>query len=736
MEELRQETLEQQRVPVEIVERSPSIALRLSGRPGDWKTLFVTRNIAKLGYSHNDLMSGRIRFGELIHPDDRGELIEVLRDFSRMRNDKFTIIYRLQKADGGVMWVSEAATVVRRDDGEILYTDCILSDYTQTRTHLERLRDGYRQQTVLNEILQGIHDSDLDHALRIILERSGEYLDISRVILYQDSEDGSHSRVLCEWVNSGCRDMPSHANVYHHRSEIPELRANLDSHGYRIVCPDVADDTTCARLRKEGVVTTAVFSIPIQGRLFGFIRFDECRGSRKWSRDTIAFLHSVARLVPPVIFRKRNEYLIREMAITDQLTGLRNRRHLEARLAEAITQARRIGLEGYVLFIDMDDFKIINDAYGHDYGDAILREVAAFLKDTFGSDNRVFRFGGDEFVILVEDSADVDLDHVIGKLMRRAQFPWQVIDRSFYCTLSIGVTRFPDEGADSREVIQNADIAMYEAKKNGKNNFVHYSGSLFRSSVARAEMESSLRGCIEDGFRGFEVFYQPLVDRQGSILGAEALVRWMLDGRRLSPVEFIPLAEYLGLIVPLGDYVMARAAECCREINRRHPDFFISINASVRQFRHAGFYERAMATLAASGVDIRNVVLEITEGMAMHDLESMKMIAGEFRRSGLRISMDDFGTGYSSLGNMRDLPIDVVKIDRAFIRDVTTDAYSESFIRLITDLVHSMRRRVVVEGVETREQLAFCDECGVDYVQGYYFWPPMPERDILSLLEA
>lgn len=248
------------------------------------------------------------------------------------------------------------------------------------------------------------------------------------------------------------------------------------------------------------------------------------------------------------------------------------------------------------------------------------------------------------------------------------------------------------------------------------------------------EMEHAMRTCIDDGFRGFEVFYQPLADLDRRIIGAEALLRWTLDGRRLSPGEFIPLAEYLGLIVPLGEYVLERATRCCRAVNEKYPDFFVSVNASMRQFRQAGYLERTLGILSESCVDLRNVFLEITEGMAVHDLQNLRSIGEALRGRGVGISMDDFGTGYSSLGNMRELPLDVVKIDRVFVRDVGTDVYSAAFIRLITDLVHSMGRRVCVEGVETEGQFGFCRECGVDYVQGFYLWRPMPEGELAELL--
>lgn len=720
------------RIYKEIIDASPYIALRIADSSADWRILFVTKNISISGYSRHDFITRKINFFALAHPDDRAELTRVMQEFQETGNNKHTVIYRLMRKDGSFLWVAGSITVIRDQQGGVRYFDCVLMNYTHTRDHIERLRQGYRQQSVLTEILQGIHDADLDKALQIILERSGEYLDVSRVVLYRNSEDNSYSRIVQQWRNPKWEQISADTRIYRYNTDVPELDDIVRRSGYRIVTPGESADKTAEQLRREGVLTSAIFAINIQEQPFGFLRFDECVKPRRWSRDTTAFLHNVAKLVPPVIFRQRSERLIRELVITDQLTGLRNRRHLESCLADAIDRAEKEGGFGYVLFIGMDDFKIINDAYGHDYGDAVLKEVSAFLSGLFDDGNHVYRFAGDEFVILVEGE---EIQSVASRIMKRAQLPWQVLGRALYCTLSIGAARFPMEAVGDCDVLKNAGIAMYEAKKKGKSTLVHYRGGSYKGSVERAEMENAMRESIDNGFRGFDVHYQPLTSLDRNIIGAEALVRWTLDGKKLSPVEFIPLAEYLGLIVPLGDHILSKAARCCREINRKHPKFFMAVNASIRQFRHAGFLENAVSLLNDACVDKRNITLEITEGMAIHDMQSMKDAANELRRHGISISMDDFGTGYSSLGSMRDLPIDVVKIDRTFIRDVTTDAYSESFVRLIIDLVHSMRRRVCVEGVETEEQLAYCQRCGADYVQGFFLHRPMPKQELLWLLE-
>ncbi|WAW09394.1 bifunctional diguanylate cyclase/phosphodiesterase [Oxalobacter vibrioformis] len=425
------------------------------------------------------------------------------------------------------------------------------------------------------------------------------------------------------------------------------------------------------------------------------------------------------------------------MALTDQLTGLGNRHHLEACLTQALEDTRQSGQVSYLLFIDMDDFKIINDGYGHDYGDVILKDFASFLKSDFGSMANVFRFGGDEFVILMSPEHTDSIYAVINSLLARAQLPWHVINKSFYCTLSIGVVHFPEDDANSKDIIKHADIAMYQAKRMGKNNYAFYSSTRDNDSIARAEIEKEMREAIDNGFRGFSVVYQPLTEATGNIIGAEALLRWILStGQTISPAQFIPLAEYLGLIVPVGEFVLREATTFCREINATRPDFYASINISIRQFQQQDFLERVLLILEETGVSPSNIIFEITEGMVMHDIQRVKHLSDELRQHGIRIAMDDFGVGYSSLGNMRELSIDIVKIDRTFIRDVSTDSYSKSFIRLITDLVHSMGKMVCIEGVETTEQLDYCRECGADCMQGFLIYKPVPPDVLRERLET
>lgn len=728
------------RIALDIVERSPSVALRVSGENGAWNIRFITSNVSFLGYAREEFLSGAVHWEDIVHPDDLDELCRQLDEYAERGVDSYTTTYRLCTRDGQSLWVSDSSTVTRGGDGEVLYADCIISDHNQVMENQEKIQDSLRQQRVLNDILQALHTSGLDEAFQIILDRTGEYLDISRVILFEDSTRHTRSRAVYEWDNIGISSMMEQGDfVIDYKKDIPEVDAELRANGMHVVDYGQVPPLSTDEFASEGVIAAAIFAVYRSGgERYGFICFDECVKERKWDAHHLVFLQNIAKLITTALVRKANEESIRKMAYQDQLTGLNNRYSFDMYMERATAEATSAGKAGYVLFIDMDDFKVINDGYGHDYGDALLIAVAEFMQQNYGEVARLFRFGGDEFTVLVDHRSASHVQSIIDGLLARARHPWSVMDKEFYCTISLGVVRYPEGTGTVTEVIKNADIALYQAKNSGKNHHVVYNQSMDNFSQKRAETEHRMREAIEDNFAGFMVYYQPLVDIDGDLIGAEALVRWKdKDGKLLPPGEFIPLAEYLGLIIPLGEFVLRQAAAMCRRINRDFPRFFISVNVSIRQFQQSEFLQRAEDILRKSGVNMANIVLEVTEGMVVQDLDHMELMAEQLRGMGLRIAMDDFGTGYSSLNNMRRLPLDIIKIDRSFIRDVTRDDYAKSFIRLITDLGHSMGRAVCVEGVETAAQYGYCADCGVDYIQGFYFHRPMPADELdLLLLES
>lgn len=430
--------------------------------------------------------------------------------------------------------------------------------------------------------------------------------------------------------------------------------------------------------------------------------------------------------------RKSEEY-IRRIAYMDHLTGLPNRFRCDIELQTAMSAAK--DNFGYILFIDLDDFKIVNDGYGREYGDALLIGFANFLKECAGEGNQAFRFGGEEFVVIVSAANAGGIEDMAGRLISRASLPWDVLDKTFYCAVSVGVVRFPDGRMGAKEIMKNAVIAMYEAKRAGKNSFVFYDCVMRGDCAGREEMENLLLGSIAESFQSFAAYYQPVVDIAGKVVGAEALVRWYADGKLIMPGEFIALSEYLGLIVPLGEFVLREACYMLKTINDAgHADFTVSVNVSIRQLRQNDIVSRIEAIIGETGADPKNLMLEVTEGLATADIQRILIVCNELHNMGIKLAMDDFGMGESSLNNLRQIPVDMIKIDRSYIRDIANEGYSDYFIRLITGLGQSMGKQVCVEGVENEKQMEYCVRAGVDCVQGFYCHKPMSGYDLTELL--
>lgn len=431
--------------------------------------------------------------------------------------------------------------------------------------------------------------------------------------------------------------------------------------------------------------------------------------------------------------KKMYQKKIERQAYTDFLTGLYNRLCCERDLAKYVDEAKRTGLEGAVLYMDLDDFKHINDSLGHQYGDVLLKSIANGMQNVQGIRSSCYRMGGDEFVIIVPPEQYEMLDEIVEGLKAVFDRPWFIKDVDYYCTMSMGIVHFPTEGEGVDELVKKADIAMYEAKKTGKNRVAVYNSNMKSDSNKRLDMEKNMRDAALDGYEEFEVYYQPIIDIQenNKCTGAEALIRWnSAEMGFMSPADFIPLAEYLGLINPIGSYVLLKACEECKRWNDNgHPDYKVNVNLSVVQLLQPDVVETVADALGRSEINPHNLTLEVTEGLAINDLERMKKILARIKQLGVRIALDDFGTGYSSLSHIRELPFDVIKVDQSFVKDLAEDNYSKSFIRMVSDLAQAIDVSICVEGIETEKQYKILEGMKVRMIQGYYFDKPMPAAE-------
>lgn len=434
--------------------------------------------------------------------------------------------------------------------------------------------------------------------------------------------------------------------------------------------------------------------------------------------------------------KKKYQQKVEMQASTDFLTGLLNRMSCERDLAKFIDETNNNGTFGSILYIDLDDFKHINDGLGHQYGDALLRNIAHSFRQVRGIENTCYRMGGDEFVIIISPEVFEEEERIIRDINAIFDRPWFLKDAEYYCRMSMGRVRFPDDAQTVQELIKNADVAMYAKKRDGKKRSAEYEEK-FSTGVAsdrRLDMEKNMRQATEEGYHEFLVYYQPVTDISlpgAPCCGAEALIRWNSEQLGfISPGEFIPLAEYLGLINPIGNYVLETACMDCKRWNENgHPNYKVNVNLSVVQLLQPDIVDIVEKTVKKTGINPRNLTLEVTEGLAIHDMERMKKILEDIKKIGVRIALDDFGTGYSSLNHIREIPFDVIKVDQSFVKDLDKDAYSQSFIKMVSELANTIGVSICVEGVETKEQYQILQGMKVRLVQGYYFDRPMPKKD-------
>jgi diguanylate cyclase (GGDEF)-like protein/PAS domain S-box-containing protein len=454
--------------------------------------------------------------------------------------------------------------------------------------------------------------------------------------------------------------------------------------------------------------------------------------------DLLKLLEGVVAQVAQYLMRRRAEDDFKHLATHDALTGLPNRLLFGERASAAIARSE-ISKRGLaVLLIDLDRFKNVNDTLGHGAGDAVLKACSERLARSLRDTDLIARISGDEFAVLVEPCAQPAAAIAVArKILGAIERPLIIQGHEIVLTGSVGISIYHEDGRDVETLLKHADIAMFRAKESGRNNYQFYSAQMNPHSLQRLSLESALRRALER--KEFELHYQPKFDmKSGEITGVEALLRWRhSELGNVPPVQFIPIAEETGLIEPIGAWVLQ---EACAQAVRWHeqglPGIRMAVNLSARQFRNQKLGREIRKCLVESGLDPRLLELELTESMVMQDPEQAAAMLNELKALGLTLSIDDFGTGYSSLAYLKRFPIDSVKVDRSFVKDIPGDAEDLAIVEAIIALAHSLHLRVVAEGVETSEQHAHLQKLDCDEMQGYLKSKPLPADDATRFLEA
>ena len=667
-----------------------------------------------------------------IHPKDRNALEDALQQAGETDQDS-DMEHRIVTKDGMTRWVH---TIVRKShqSPKVLLNGTI-RDITERKLAVLRLTVEHGVTQLVagavdpNEVMPGIIEA---MCTGLSFECGSHWsLDKDGALLQCTANWGENVPAIAEFlaltkkmsVPSGV-DLPGRAWAGHDPLILTDVSAEQ---GF---------SRTAAALQ-AGLHGALALPIVAAGRIFGVIELFSA-GSIQPDEALMQLLKSLSAQIGQSFQRKLAEDQLRFVATHDSLTDLPNRSLFNERLRHALHQSTRYSRGIAVMFIDMDRFKVVNDSLGHSAGDRLLQDSAKRLAECLRESDTVARLGGDEFVVMIENfAAPKDAIAVAQKILASLARPFFVDGQEFLMSASIGISTFPDDGKDAETLLKNADIAMYRAKDQGRDNYQFYSAQMNKHTFERLAMESSLRRAVERN--EFLLHYQPKLDlRTGAIAGVEALVRWQHpDWGMVSPAQFIPLAEETGLIVQIGEWVLKAACEQ----NKRWRDqgilpLRVAVNLSARQFARKTLLSDIAKTIAQSGLTPDCLELEITESLVMHNPEGAAETLHKLKDMGISLSIDDFGTGYSSLAYLKRFPIDCVKIDRSFIKDIPTEADDMAITKGIIALGHSLRLKVIAEGVETREQQDFLRSNDCDEMQGYLFSKPLPAEEVTTLLKT
>ncbi len=584
-----------------------------------------------------------------------------------------------------------------------------------------------------------LFSGDIIEAAKILNEASANVLNVAHSSIWLLDDKNEIMRVVDHYdrmTNTHTDDLV--LNVKDHPKYFRALESDR-SFAMNNILNDEKSSDIIEYAKKQGILSQLNSPIRIAGQLRGVISFDQTESARDWYTDEIRFSGEISDLFVQVITnseRIQSEHKIRKLAFYDPLTELANRRFLQETLNRIFETAKRQKMFGSLLYLDLDNFKTLNDSLGHLIGDELLVQIAKRIKHVLRKEDMAARIGGDEFVVLLvgqhinKTKAMKQALNVAKKIQVEINKPYRLKGFEHIITASIGITLFPEENTTVTDILKQADTAMYRAKEDGRNTITFYNEEFQKAADNRLLLEKELRHAI--AHNEFEMYYQPQVDHAGKLAGTEALIRWIHPTRGIvSPLDFIPIAEETGLILELGDWIIKETCEFCREFNLD----LVAINISPRQFRQPDFVQRVIDTIKSTGVNSNNLMFEVTEGVVIDNIEDTIMKMNALKEIGIRFSIDDFGTGYSSLAYLKQLPLDQLKINDKFVRDITKNSSDAIIVETIILMARHLDLNVVAEGVETEEQLAFLSKKDCQMFQGYLFNIPLERKAFLSFIK-
>lgn len=608
-----------------------------------------------------------------------------------------------------------------------------------------KLRENAEQirfQQIITEISTefiSVNEWNLDKKIDAALSTLSSFLKPYRSCIYLFDENKENLTCLGRWFDHE-RTMDKGVNLDIGISNYPLITARVKA-GNTTILSDVSDslcETGDELPKLLGSYDRSFAAIPVINKngVYGFFGIEAGRKVKKWPESQLSFFQIISNILADAFERIQQEKEITQMAYYDYLTKLPNRILLKDRTMQAINLAERTLKTFAIVFLDIDDFKTVNDTVGHDGGDALLMLVSEQLRDHLRKSDTMSRFGGDELVILLNNLTSTDdIPKIIEKLLNVFNKPFNLDDQEFFITASAGIAVYPYDGTDPDTLIKNADIAMYKSKEQGKNRYMFCTMDMKEEIFRKMKLTGSLFRALER--HELQLHYQPQISMQSKeIIGVEALLRWFHpEFGVISPGLFIPMAENTGLIGPIGDWVLMTACLQCRTWHLKGlPDIRIAVNVSVLQLRNPGFVNRVRQVLVDAQLEPQYLELEVTESIAVSESDYIIEVLENLKKLGISIAIDDFGTEYSSLSRLSVMPIDRIKLDMQFVHSIGLSEKGNAIIKGIIGLAHTLGLKVIAEGVETKLQLDFLTERSSDEIQGFYFYRPLPPKELEEVL--